>query len=101
MCHYVYLGNNELNYLGGETPIISSIGLAAAIEKQAPDFFDALFEKGVRYVYRYGSAFSVFATLTGADFLFPEVKTIGARTLELVCSQRMARMCYLTTTNRP
>ncbi|KAH8661684.1 hypothetical protein BGZ60DRAFT_413717 [Tricladium varicosporioides] len=39
---------------GGETPIISSIGLAAALQKQAPEFFEELLQKGVRYIYRYG-----------------------------------------------
>ncbi|OTB00537.1 hypothetical protein M426DRAFT_234859 [Hypoxylon sp. CI-4A] len=39
---------------GGETPIISSIGLAAALEKQAPKFIEKLLQKGVKYVYRYG-----------------------------------------------
>ena len=40
--------------LGGETPIISSIGLAAELKKQAPEFYEELLKKGVRYVYRYG-----------------------------------------------
>ncbi len=39
---------------GGETPITSSIGLAAAIKSQAPEFFATLLQKGVRYLYRYG-----------------------------------------------
>lgn len=39
---------------GGATPIISSLGLAYKLEKEAPDFFKQLLEKGVRYVYRYG-----------------------------------------------
>ncbi|KAI0418619.1 hypothetical protein F5X98DRAFT_386092 [Xylaria grammica] len=38
---------------GGETPIISSLGLAAALKKQAPDFIEKLLLKGVKYVYRY------------------------------------------------
>jgi hypothetical protein len=40
--------------IGGETPIISSIGLAASLNKHAPDFVQRLLEKGVKYVYRYG-----------------------------------------------
>ncbi|KAH9219020.1 hypothetical protein DL95DRAFT_457850 [Leptodontidium sp. 2 PMI_412] len=40
--------------VSGEAPITSSIALAAAIKIQAPDFFKALLEKGVRYLYRYG-----------------------------------------------
>ncbi|TVY81454.1 Clavaminate synthase-like protein [Lachnellula suecica] len=40
---------------GGETPLISSIGLAAALREQAPEFMDELLRKGVRYVYRYGA----------------------------------------------
>ncbi|KAF2711404.1 Clavaminate synthase-like protein [Pleomassaria siparia CBS 279.74] len=39
---------------GGATPIISSIGLANALQKQAPDFYQKLLAHGVRYVYRYG-----------------------------------------------
>ncbi|OTA95315.1 hypothetical protein M434DRAFT_29002 [Hypoxylon sp. CO27-5] len=39
---------------GGETPIISSIGLATALKKQAPEFVAKLLQKGVKYVYRYG-----------------------------------------------
>ncbi|OAK97015.1 Clavaminate synthase-like protein [Phaeosphaeriaceae sp. SRC1lsM3a] len=39
---------------GGATPIISSIGLAHRLREQAPDFFDLLLQKGVRYLYRYG-----------------------------------------------
>ncbi|KAL2395083.1 hypothetical protein ABEF95_001799 [Exophiala dermatitidis] len=38
---------------GGATPIISSIGLAKALEEKAPEFFQTLLEKGVKYVYRY------------------------------------------------
>ncbi|KAJ4546195.1 hypothetical protein HRR77_004731 [Exophiala dermatitidis] len=38
---------------GGATPIISSIGLAKALEEKAPQFFQSLLEKGVKYVYRY------------------------------------------------
>ncbi|KAJ4295567.1 hypothetical protein N0V90_007580 [Kalmusia sp. IMI 367209] len=39
---------------GGATPIINSIGLAHRLEKDAPEFFARLLNKGVRYVYRYG-----------------------------------------------
>ena len=39
---------------GGATPIISSIGLAHKLKEAAPDFYQRLLEKGVRYVYRYG-----------------------------------------------
>ncbi|KAI0130325.1 hypothetical protein BJ170DRAFT_578513 [Xylariales sp. AK1849] len=39
---------------GGETPIISSLGLAAALKQQAPEFVQKLLEKGVKYLYRYG-----------------------------------------------
>ncbi|KAF2995023.1 hypothetical protein E8E14_003901 [Neopestalotiopsis sp. 37M] len=39
---------------GGETPIISSVGLAASLNKHAPDFVHRLLEKGVKYLYRYG-----------------------------------------------
>ncbi|KAI0973182.1 hypothetical protein F4678DRAFT_40667 [Xylaria arbuscula] len=38
---------------GGQTPIISSLGLAAALRKQVPDFVKKLLVKGVKYVYRY------------------------------------------------
>ncbi|GAM42489.1 hypothetical protein TCE0_044r16517 [Talaromyces pinophilus] len=39
---------------GGQTPINSSIDLAASIQAQAPEFYQKLLEKGVKYVYRYG-----------------------------------------------
>ncbi|UPX16441.1 uncharacterized protein EKO05_0006840 [Ascochyta rabiei] len=39
---------------GGATPIISSIGLAYRLKAAAPDFYQQLLIKGVRYVYRYG-----------------------------------------------
>jgi hypothetical protein len=39
---------------GGATPIISSVGLAYRLEKEAPEFFAQLLQKGVRYLYRYG-----------------------------------------------
>ncbi|KAH7084110.1 hypothetical protein FB567DRAFT_603798 [Paraphoma chrysanthemicola] len=39
---------------GGATPIISSVGLAYRLEKEAPEFFEQLLRKGVRYLYRYG-----------------------------------------------
>ncbi|KAF2034203.1 Clavaminate synthase-like protein [Setomelanomma holmii] len=38
---------------GGATPIISSIGLAHRLEKEALDFFQQLLQKGVRYLYGY------------------------------------------------
>lgn len=39
---------------GGATPLISSLGLARALEERAPAFVAKLKEKGVQYVYRYG-----------------------------------------------
>ncbi|KAJ8116585.1 hypothetical protein OPT61_g2017 [Boeremia exigua] len=39
---------------GGATPIISSIGLAHKLKTLAPEFYEQLQAKGVRYVYRYG-----------------------------------------------
>ena len=39
---------------GGETPIISSIRLANALQKKAPEFYKRLLYHGVRYIYRYG-----------------------------------------------
>lgn len=41
-------------YLGGETPIISGLGLVKALQEQAPEFVEKLQAKGVKYVYRYG-----------------------------------------------
>ena len=38
---------------GSGTPIISSLGLAAAIKQQAPEFIEKLLQKGCKYVYRY------------------------------------------------
>lgn len=44
----------EVPESGGETPVISSIGLASRLQQQAPEFYQQLLSKGVRYVYRYG-----------------------------------------------
>ncbi|KAF2680762.1 Clavaminate synthase-like protein [Lentithecium fluviatile CBS 122367] len=44
----------EIPRSGGATPLISSIGLAYRLEKEAPDFLKRLLQRGVRYVYRYG-----------------------------------------------
>lgn len=52
---------------GGETPIISSLGMAAALRQRAPDFVDRLRRKGVRYLYRYGAEDIV--STTGASVL--------------------------------
>ncbi|KEZ41886.1 hypothetical protein SAPIO_CDS6575 [Scedosporium apiospermum] len=49
---------------GGETPINSSIQLAAEIKRQAPEFYEKLLKKGVRYVYRYGKQDVVSTTGT-------------------------------------
>ncbi|KAH9894626.1 hypothetical protein F4778DRAFT_283318 [Xylariomycetidae sp. FL2044] len=45
----------EVPESGGETPVISSLGLAAALRKEAPEFIEKLLCKGVKYVYRYGT----------------------------------------------
>lgn len=39
---------------GGATPVISSVGLAHKLKREAPEFYRELEEKGVRYLYRYG-----------------------------------------------
>lgn len=39
---------------GGATPLISSVGLASRLKRDAPQSFGQLLEKGVKYVYRYG-----------------------------------------------
>lgn len=39
---------------GGATPIISSTGLAHKLKVSAPEFYQQLLDKGVRYLYRYG-----------------------------------------------
>lgn len=44
----------EVPERGGATPIISSIGLAHKLETEAPQFYQQLLYKGVRYLYRYG-----------------------------------------------
>ncbi|KAF7557798.1 hypothetical protein G7Z17_g406 [Cylindrodendrum hubeiense] len=49
---------------GGETPINSSIQLAAEIKRQEPQFYDKLLKKGIRYVYRYGKENVVSTTGT-------------------------------------
>ncbi|KAI1775499.1 Clavaminate synthase-like protein [Hypoxylon cercidicola] len=40
--------------LRGETPIIPSMGLAAALKERVPEFVDKLLQGRVKYVYRYG-----------------------------------------------
>ncbi|KAM0716524.1 hypothetical protein Q7P37_007969 [Cladosporium fusiforme] len=55
----------EVPESGGATPIISSIGLAARLEQQAPEFYQQLLARGVRYVYRYGR--KQVASTTGAS----------------------------------
>ncbi|KPM38724.1 hypothetical protein AK830_g7842 [Neonectria ditissima] len=49
---------------GGETPINSSIQLASEVKRQAPEFYDKLLKKGIRYVYRYGKENVVSTTGT-------------------------------------
>ncbi|KAF5677465.1 taurine catabolism dioxygenase [Fusarium circinatum] len=49
---------------GGETPINSSIQLAAELKRLAPDFFNKALKKGIRYVYRYGKEDVVSTTGT-------------------------------------
>lgn len=44
----------EVPESGGATPVISSVGLASRLEREAPKFYRQLLAKGVRYVYRYG-----------------------------------------------
>lgn len=53
-----------INFSGGETPINSGIQLAAEIKRQAPEFYDKLLKKGIRYVYRYGTENVVSTTGT-------------------------------------
>lgn len=48
-------GGSADRVIGGETPINSSLALALAIQKQAPEFYKQLLQKGIRYVYRYRS----------------------------------------------
>jgi len=55
----------EVPESGGATPVISSIGLASRLERQAPQFYQQLLTKGVRYVYRYGR--EQVASTTGAS----------------------------------
>ncbi|KUI61243.1 hypothetical protein VP1G_08419 [Cytospora mali] len=52
---------------GGETPIISGLGLARALQEQVPEFVENLRTKGVKYVYRYGVA-TIMST-TGASII--------------------------------
>lgn len=52
---------------GGETPVISSIGLAAKIKEQAPVLYNKAVKLGIRYVYRYGRE-NIVST-TGASAL--------------------------------
>ncbi|KAF4123121.1 Taurine catabolism dioxygenase TauD, TfdA family [Geosmithia morbida] len=48
----------------GETPINSSIQLANEVKRRAPEFYQKLLERGVRYVYRYGKEDVVSTTGT-------------------------------------
>ena len=57
----------EVPESGGETPLISSIGLASKLEREAPKFYQGLLAKGVRYVYRYGR--EQVTSTTGASVL--------------------------------
>ncbi|KAM5354138.1 hypothetical protein ACJ41O_000788 [Fusarium nematophilum] len=52
---------------GGETPIISSIHLAAEIKRQTPEFFEKVLRKGIRYIYRYGRENVVSTTGTSVS----------------------------------
>ncbi|KUI72472.1 hypothetical protein VM1G_07564 [Cytospora mali] len=52
---------------GGETPIISGLGLARALQEQVPEFVENLRTKGVKYVYRYGVA--TIVSTTGASII--------------------------------
>lgn len=52
---------------GGATPLISSVGLAYKLEREAPGFYKLLLEKGVRYLYRYGR--TQVTSTTGASIL--------------------------------
>jgi hypothetical protein len=46
--------NSDIDlFPGGEIPINSSIALAEYIQREVPEFYQALLEKGVRYIYRY------------------------------------------------
>ncbi|CAH0053819.1 unnamed protein product [Clonostachys solani] len=49
---------------GGETPINSSIQLASRIKAEAPEFYEKVLKKGIRYVYRYGKEDVVSTTGT-------------------------------------
>lgn len=55
----------HVNIVGGETPVISGLALAKALKEQAPEFVEKLYEKGVRYVYRYG--IDTIVSTTGAS----------------------------------
>lgn len=52
---------------GGETPITSGLGLARALQSQAPEFVERLRVRGVKYVYRYG--LKTITSTTGASFI--------------------------------
>ncbi|KAI7784386.1 hypothetical protein LA080_010169 [Diaporthe eres] len=58
---------NEGRYQGGETPITSGLGLARALQEQAPEFVEKLRKLGVKYVYRYGVG--TINSTTGASFI--------------------------------
>lgn len=53
--------------VGGETPVLSGLGLVKALEEQAPEFVEKLHKKGVKYVYRYGV--ETIVSTTGASFI--------------------------------
>lgn len=45
----------------------SGLGLARALQEQAPEFVEKLRERGVKYVYRYGV--ETITSTTGASFI--------------------------------
>lgn len=47
--------------------MISGLALVKALKKQAPEFVEKLYRKGVKYVYRYGT--STIVSTTGASVL--------------------------------
>ncbi|TVY20316.1 Clavaminate synthase-like protein [Lachnellula arida] len=82
---------------GGETPINSSIALAAAIQKQAPDFYEALLKNGVQYIYRYRQVAREY--LEGRNGLIDLTvpKQLPLQTLATALSGHMARRFYQLT----
>lgn len=61
------LADVPVENVGGETPVLSGLGLVKRLKEQAPEFVEKLSKKGVKYVYRYGV--KTIVSTTGASVM--------------------------------